>query len=238
MDVDFSGIGRLLSSPARSKMLAVLFDGEPQSSAALARSADIAPSTASEHLRALVEGGLVAVVPHGRRRDYQIAGPEIAEALEALGRVCPRGPVRSLRTSQDAARIGFARTCYDHLAGRVGVAVFDSLVDHGWLVVAGDVVDLGPHGGRFDEVGVDASAARHGRRCFARPCLDATERRPHLAGALGAALCTAVLDRRWFVRVLPGRGLRLTEHGAAQLPGVFGIDRSLLSPAVSPSAPR
>lgn len=231
MDVDYSGIGRLLSSPARSAMLAMLFDGGTVSASALARGAGVAPSTASGHLRALVDGGLVSVASNGRQRHYRIANSDIAEALEALGRVCPRRPIRSLRASHDMARISFARTCYDHLAGQVGVAVLDALLADRWLVGDAGQFDLGPAATRFADVGVDALAVRRQRRCFARACLDATERRPHLAGALGAALCGAVLDRGWFVRRPNGRGLRLTGRGATELPGVFGVDPSILTQA-------
>lgn len=228
MDVDYSKVGHLLSSPARSAMLARMFDGEPLSATALARCADVAPSTASEHLRALVDGGLVTVVAQGRQRHFGIASPEIAEALEALGRVCPRVPVRSLRASQDAGRMNFARTCYDHLAGQVGVAIFDALLGSRWIVAEGALVRLGPQGARFRELGVEPSRLHGQRRCFARTCLDGTERRPHLAGALGAALCRATLDRRWFVRIPHGRGLRLTDAGRVGLPELLGADLPVL----------
>lgn len=229
MDVDYSEIGRLLSSPARSAMLGMLFDGDAGATA-LARCAGVAPSTASGHLRALVDGGLVSVAAHGRQRRYRISGPQIAEALEALARVCPRRPVRSLRSSQEVARMRVARTCYDHLAGHVGVAVFDALVLHRWLVLAGEHVELGPEGGRFGDLGVDAAALRRQRRCFARTCLDATERRPHLAGALGAALCGVALDGGWLVRNTHGRGLGLTDRGVGELWRLLGVDLSVVPP--------
>jgi DNA-binding transcriptional ArsR family regulator len=226
MDVDFSGIGRLLSSPARSAMLAMLFEGEPVGATVLARGANVAPSTASEHLGALVEGGMARVVPKGRHRYYQIASPEVAEALEALGRVCPRRQVRSLRASQDAASLGFARTCYDHLAGSAGVAVLDALLAQRWIVGVGSLFELGPSGRRFAELGIDAPALRRQRRSFAKACVDTTERRPHLSGSLGAALCRSALDREWFVRRAHGRGLKLTGIGAIEIPRVLGVDLS------------
>ncbi len=231
MDVDYTGIGRLLSSAARSAMLGLLFDGQPVSATALARRAGVAPSTASEHLRALVDGGLVSVVADGRRRRYQIAGPEIADALEALGRVCPRASIRSLRASQEATRLGFARTCYDHLAGQVGVALLDALLDAKWVAPAGELYALGPEGGRFGGLGIDPVEVSRQRRPFAKPCLDGTERRPHLAGALGAALCRAMLDRGWFVRNAHGRGLRLTDRGARELTRLLDFDPRVLSRA-------
>jgi DNA-binding transcriptional ArsR family regulator len=229
MDADYTRIGRLLSSAARSAMLGLLFDGESESATALARRADVAPSTASEHLRALVDGGLVSVVAHGRQRRYQIASPEVAEALEALGRVCPHSSIRSLRASQEASRLGFARTCYDHLAGQVGVALLDALLDAKWVRAAGGLYVLGPEGGRFGELGIDPTEVSRERRLFAKPCIDGTERRPHLAGALGAALCRAVLERGWFARTVHGRGLRLTDRGASELSRLFEFDPDLVS---------
>jgi DNA-binding transcriptional ArsR family regulator len=223
VDIDYTKIGRLLASSARSAMLGLLLDGRPASGTALARCAGVAPSTASEHLRALVDGGLVSVVADGRQRHYTIASPEIAEALEALARVCPRGPIRSLRSSEEASRLGFARTCYDHLAGQVGVSVLEALLDAKWVVPARELYELGPEGARFSELGIDAEAVARERRAFARPCLDATERRPHLAGALGAALCGAALERGWFVRTPRGRGLRITDLGARHLARVLDL---------------
>lgn len=224
MDVDYTRIGRLLSSSARSAMLGMLFDGQPVGATSLARGVGIAPSTASEHLRALVEGGLVSVVANGRQRHYRIASPEIAEALEALGRVCPRVPIRSLRASELAAGLGIARMCYDHLAGHVGVAVLDALLEERWLAPSGEVFELGADGRRFVELGIDVSLVAGQRPSFARPCLDATERRPHLAGALGAAICGAALDREWLVRSGQGRGVRLTDRGVDELGRLFKID--------------
>jgi DNA-binding transcriptional ArsR family regulator len=233
VDADYTRIGRLLSSSARSAMLGMLFEGQPVPAGALARRADVAPSTASEHLRALVDGGLVAVVAAGRQRHYRIASAEIAEALEALGRVCPRAPVRSLRASQESAGLAFARTCYDHLAGRLGVAVLDGLLAARWLTDTDVGFELGPGGARFAELGVDARSLETGKRRFARRCLDATERRPHLAGALGAAMCGAMLDRTWFVRSGHGRGLRLTPRGSDGLSSLLDIDPTVLTPTAT-----
>lgn len=171
MDVDYTSIGRLLSSPARSAMLGVLFDGGQAGATELARRAGVAPSTASGHLRALVDGGLVTVTAHGRHRRYRLAGAEIAEALEALGRVCPRVAVDSLQAHDDATSLSFARTCYDHLAGDVGVAVLVALLDGAWLVPARDGYALGPAGRRFAELGIDVDALAARRRPLARPCL-------------------------------------------------------------------
>ena len=139
-----------------------------------------------------------------------------------------------MRGSQEAARLDFARTCYDHLAGRVGVAILDGLLEAVWIAPAGTRYVLGPEGKRFGELGIDVDALRRQRRRFARPCIDGTERRPHLAGALGAALCRVVLDRGWFVRNVHGRGLRLTGRGATELERLLGIELPVPSrPAIA-----
>lgn len=207
-------------------MLDSLMSGRALAAGELARVAGIAPSTASEHLARLLSGGLVEVVAQGRHRYYRLAGPAVGAALEALSQVAPTRPVRTLRESGHARALGFARTCYDHLAGRCGVALHDALLERRWLSEAYDVTPAGV--AALAGWGVDVDAARGRRRSFARPCLDWTERRPHLAGALAAGIETALLDRGWFVpRSGSSRALRLTEVGCAGL-GELGCE---LTPA-------
>ncbi|MEP6666794.1 MAG: helix-turn-helix domain-containing protein, partial [Nocardioidaceae bacterium] len=133
MDTDFAAIGRLLAAPARSSMLGLLFDGEEHVAGELAASAGVRASTASEHLAALVSGGLVTVRTGGRHRHYSLGSPAVAEALELLGHLCPTTEIRSLRQSRALTALASARTCYDHLAGRLGVDLLDSLVVKNWL---------------------------------------------------------------------------------------------------------
>ncbi len=160
-------------------MLDSLLSGRALAAGELARVAGVAASTASAHLAGLLAGGLVEVVAQGRHRYYRIAGPEVATALESLSHVAPPRPVRTLRESGHARALGFARTCYDHLAGRCGVALHDALLERGWLSTAYDVTPVGASA--LAGWGVDVDGARVRRRSFARPCLDWTERRPHLA---------------------------------------------------------
>jgi DNA-binding transcriptional ArsR family regulator len=229
MGTDFAAVGRLLSSPARSAMLDVLLEGGTASASVLAAAASVKPSTASEHLAALVEGHMVAVATRGRNREYRIADREIALALEALSRICPDRPVRSLRAARTMEAMRGARTCYDHLAGQLGVEILDALVQRRWLVAHGDDYALGDSGEQaLIGLGVDVAAARRQRRNFARPCLDWTERRPHLAGALGAALCQSVVRAGWVRRRRSGRGLSVTALGVDQLAEALGIS---LTPA-------
>jgi DNA-binding transcriptional ArsR family regulator len=231
MGTDFAAVAGLLGHPARSAMVDALMAGEGLSAGELARAAGVAPSTASQHLGRLVDGGLVTVVADGRQREHRLAGPEVAEALEALARICPPTPVRSLRHAGARDALAHARTCYDHLAGAVGVALADALEDRGWLAPNGEgwqVTEAGEAG--LAAAGVDVAAARHTRRAFARRCIDWTERRPHIAGALGAAIADRARDQRW-VRRRPGsRGVAVTPAGRQALADRFGIPAAVLDP--------
>ncbi|CAI9405008.1 ArsR/SmtB family transcription factor [Nocardioides sp. T2.26MG-1] len=218
-DTDLAAVGALIGDPSRARMLDSLMGGRALAAGELARVARVGPSTASEHLARLLAGGLVEVVAQGRHRYYRIAGPAVGEALEALSHVAPPRPVTTLRESGHARALGYARTCYDHLAGRCGVALHDALLQHGWLTDAYDVTPAGA--AALAGWGVDVEAARGLRRSFARPCLDWTERRPHLAGALGAGLGAALVDRGWFEPRSPdSRALRLTDRGRDELVGL------------------
>jgi DNA-binding transcriptional ArsR family regulator len=212
---------QLIGEPARAAMLDALLGGEPLAAGELARVAGVRAATASEHLARLRAGGLVEVVPAGRHRYYRLASPDVGQALEALsllGSLAPVRPVRSLRGSRAAAAFALARTCYDHLAGQVGVAVHDALVSGGALVPGGDGYELTVDGARLlAGIGVDVAAARATRRQFARPCLDYTQRTPHLAGALGAALCSRLMALGWLVRRRGERGLGVTDVGRAMI---------------------
>lgn len=230
MGTDFAAVARLLANPARSAVVDALQAGRPLAAGELARLARVAPSTISEHLAVLVDGGLLAVVNAGRHRYYELAGTEVADALEALTRICPATPVRSLRQSRAARAFGIARTCCDHLAGALGVALPDTLLTRRWLRAADpdfEVTEQGSAG--FDRLGVDLAACRSARRRFARPCLDWTQRRAHLSGALGAALATALTERGWLRPDSADRGVRITEAGRSGLLATFGIDTSALA---------
>lgn len=225
VDVDLAAAARLIGEPARAAMLNALLSGEALAAGELARAAGVAPGTASEHLARLLAGGMVEVVVAGRHRYYRLGSADVARALEALALISPTMPITSLRRSRADAALATARTCYDHIAGRLGVAVHDALVERAALELGADGYELTPSGGKLlTGMGVDVASARVRRRSFARPCIDFTERRSHLAGALGAAICHRMLDAGWVVRRATGqRSLRITDAGLRGLAQELGI---------------
>ena len=224
MEVDLAAGAGAIADPARAAMLEALFDGAPRSAGALAREAGVAASTASHHLGRLLDAGLLVVEPDGRRRAFRLAGPDVARALEALAVISPQRPPRTLRRATRLEAERTARTCYDHLAGRLGVAVCDALLDADAIAPDGErAYALGPGADRaFAALGVALPPAS--RRTYARPCLDWSERRPHLAGALGAAVADALLEREWVTRVPRTRALRVTEAGRDGLRDALGVE--------------
>jgi DNA-binding transcriptional ArsR family regulator len=224
MDVDLAAGASAIADPARAAMLDALLDGVPRSAGALAREAGVAPSTASHHLGRLLDAGLVVVEPDGRRRAFRLARPEVAHALEALALVSPPRPARTLRRATRAAAERAARTCYDHLAGALGVAVCDALLAAGAISPDGErAYALGPTAAdTLAAIGV--TPPPRARRAYAIRCLDWSERRPHLAGALGAAVADAMLARGWVARVKGSRALLVTDAGRAGLRAGLGVE--------------
>jgi DNA-binding transcriptional ArsR family regulator len=209
---DLATVGRVLAARARVAMLLGLIDGSTHTAGELAQIAGVASATASQHLAVLTGSGLVAVTPDGRHRRYQIVDADVAVAIELLAGPGDLPEVTSLRLSREQRRVQQARTCYDHLAGRVGVTLLDTLIAQGWLT---DTVDQVTPAGQLvlAQLGIDVGELARQRRPLLRTCIDWTERRAHLAGAVGAALTSAALNRQW-VRRRPGsRGLDITDGG-------------------------
>lgn len=223
--MDVAAVARLIGEPARAAMLDALMAGTALTAGELARVAKVSPATASQHLARLHEGGLIDRVVAGRHRYFRLTSTDVAHAIEALSMVAPPRKVTSLRQSRADAALRTARTCYDHLAGRVGVGIYRSLLDDEALVLGADGLELtGVGETRLAALGVDVAQVRNRRRAFARTCLDFTERREHLAGALGAALCSRLLELGWLRHRTSGhRGLRVTEPGVAGLADSFGV---------------
>jgi Bacterial regulatory protein, arsR family len=203
-------------------MLDALFDGGERTAGSLARVAGIAPSTASGHLRMLADGGLIVLEHRGRQLFARLASPEVAHALEALSTIAPTIPATTLRASSRARALRQARTCYDHLAGALGVALTDALRDAD--ILAGEELALTNHGAnQLQRFGIDRKALQARRRPLSRSCLDWSEHRPHLAGALGAALCQQLIDRAWITRMPEPRIVRLTPAGRHGVAHTFGL---------------
>jgi DNA-binding transcriptional ArsR family regulator len=221
---DIASIGALLADDARASMILTLLGGEAIPAGELARRAGVSPSGASAHLRRLREGGLVTQESVGRHRYFRLASPELAEALESLARVAPVRPVSSFRESEGTRALKHARTCYDHLAGELGVALVDALVERGVLTRGDAAFVIGDNGARwFGALGIDVDAVAGSRRSFARACLDWSERRPHLAGSLGAAVADAFFARKWIRRLPGGRAVAVTPDGRAWLERELGL---------------
>jgi DNA-binding transcriptional ArsR family regulator len=221
---DIAAVAALIGEPARGAMLTALLGGRALAAGELAQRAGVSPPAATAHLNKLLTGGLVRVQPAGRQRLFRMAGPEVGQALEALA-VLAR-PVEVVALSQNLAlnEMRAARTCYDHLAGRLGVGLTEALAARSFIVREGSAsFELTEDGAAFlEKFGVDVAEARAKKRCFARQCIDLTERRPHLAGALGAALCECLFTNGWIER-RSGRAVRLTPLGSAALAKLLSI---------------
>jgi DNA-binding transcriptional ArsR family regulator len=214
---DVAGVASLVGEPARGRMLTALMEGRALTATELALEGGVAPSTASSHLQRLARGGLVTMARQGRHRYFRIAGPEVAAALEGLMAIAPCGKP-SIRFGPLDEALRHARVCYDHLAGETGVRFLESASERKWLRCSRRGVAITPEGEKwFQGLGIDIEALRGKRRPVCRPCLDWSERRFHLAGALGAALLDRLFALRWARREVGTRALTFTPRGAAFL---------------------
>lgn len=206
-------IAALLADPTRATFCTALLDGRAWTASELARHAGVSPSTASEHLTRLISGGLLAGERQGRHRYVRLANPAAAALIEDLASYAPDAPApRSLRESARTGAEARARTCYDHLAGTLGVALTDAMTDRGFLTHDQGLAITEAGLASLTEAGVDLTS-RSRSRPMVRPCLDWTERRIHLAGVVGAALCDWALGRRFVEPIGSGRALRVTPAG-------------------------
>ena len=223
-DADIAASAALLADRTRAEMVAQLSDGRAMPASELAARTGVSRPTASAHLDKLRQAGWLRVDRQGRHRYYRLADPALAQALEALARVSPARPVRGLRADTRGAVLREARFCYDHLAGRLGVELTEELRLGGILEEADGRYDLTPKGeARLEAFGLDVAALRRKRRSFAHPCLDWSERRHHLAGALGAGLADRLVELGWVRRRRETRAVRLTAAGRERLRETFGL---------------
>ena len=219
-----SALGSALSDPTRASTIAALLSGTAHTSGELARQCGVAASTMSGHLSKLIDAGLVEVEPAGRHRHYRIASREVAELMERIDSIDLPETTAPKRPSPGHG-MSFARSCYDHLAGQLGVELHNVFLDREWVIVDSDVPALTDDGDRFlqSDIGLDIEHLRTLRRPMLRIDLDWTERRDHLAGSVPAALLTHMLDDRWLVRRNDKRVLTVTEVGREKLEEHFGI---------------
>jgi DNA-binding transcriptional ArsR family regulator len=216
----------LFADRTRAAFCLALLDGRAWTAGELARHAGVRPSTASGQLSRLVAGGLLTEERQGRHRYVRLAGPEAAALVEALGAYAPDTPrPRSLRASVRLSAEARARTCYDHLAGRLGVVLADAMIARGLVASgSGSGLTVTPTGRAWlaDALGYERPPGA--RRPLVRGCLDWTERRPHLAGALGACLCATALERQWVRRAGSGRAVKVTTEGAEAFRELLGAE--------------
>jgi DNA-binding transcriptional ArsR family regulator len=243
-DADIARIGALVADPARARILMALGDGRALAASVLADEAGVAASTASAHLGKLVDGGLLNVQSRGRHRYFELAGPQVGALIETLAGMAPPAPVRSLREGTRAHAVRTARTCYDHLAGRLGAGLMGALLERG-LLVGGDGTfaaeaaerdrlsapgtdhdyRLTPRGREeLGAFGIDFDALAGRSRPLIRYCVDWSEQRHHLAGALGAALAERMLELGWVSRARRGRAVHISPEGSAGLAQAFGLE--------------
>lgn len=224
-DLAVSRIAAAIGEPARARILYCLLDGHARTSTELSVVAEVSPSTASVHLNRLTTARLVKVLVRGKHRFYSLEGPDVASALESLSVLA--GGHRDSFVPSTPSQLRAARTCYDHMAGRVGVLLHDRFKALGWLAgpdAKDNSYDLTPNGTKaFEALGIDIEATRTLRRRFACACLDWSERRPHVGGALGAALLKVALTKKWVLQDVDGRALDVTSRGRREMLTRFGL---------------
>jgi DNA-binding transcriptional ArsR family regulator len=218
-------VAALVGNPARANILTILLDGRALTATELAYIGGVSPQTASGHLGKLTESGLLAVHKQGRRCYFRLASPLIGHMLEGIMAVAAQGLPRYRPRWRGEETLRIARTCYDHLAGRLGVAVADAMTERGHVVLGEDGGVVTASGKAFlADFGIDLGQLGHGKRAFCRPCLDWSERRPHLAGALGAALAKRSFELGWLTRLRDTRALAISDKDHAGLAETFGIE--------------
>jgi DNA-binding transcriptional ArsR family regulator len=217
-------VAALVGDPARANMLCALLGGRALTATELAFAAGVSPQTTSGHLGKLFAARLVTLMKQGRHRYYRLAGPQVGQMLESIMSVALTGPPRFQPKSKLDDKLRHARTCYDHIAGVLGVGLADRLTEREFVVLddeGGEVTRAGLD--FFGKLGVDLSGARSRRRMFCRPCLDWTERRPHIGGAVGAALAQRCFELKWIERVRDSRALAVTPAGRRGLHEFFAL---------------
>ena len=217
-------VAALVGDPSRANILCALLDGRALTATELAFAAGVSPQTTSGHLGKLLSARLLLLVKQGRHRYYRLAGSHIGQMLESIMNVALAGPPRFQPKSRLDDQMRHARTCYDHIAGFVGVGLAERLIEREHVILgdeAGEVTAAGAD--FFAKLGVDLTSAQSQRRVFCRPCLDWTERRPHIGGAVGAALASRCFELKWIERLRDTRALTITPAGRRGLMEAFQL---------------
>jgi DNA-binding transcriptional ArsR family regulator len=218
-------VAALIGDPARATMVSALVDGRDLSASELALAARVTPQTASAHLAKLAEAGVLSVVRRGRHRYFRLASPAVADMIDGIVAVALQKRPRYRPLSDDARALSAARICYDHLAGRLSVDLTDAFVARAYVAVDDETAEITRAGVRFfTGFGIALSASRSTRRHVCRLCLDWTERRPHIAGAVGVALTRRYFDLGWMERMTRGHAVIVTPRGRRGFRETFGID--------------
>ena len=214
MEPNIAYIGNLIGDTARAKMLTALMSGKALTATELSLEAGITPQTASSHLVKLVEGELLVVRKQGRHKYFQLKNAQVAELIEQMLNITASVSAVNISTGPDNKRLRKARICYDHLAGELGVQLFDALVNNGKLTENSNELSLTETGRKFfNEIGVDFSSLEARRRPICKACLDWSERRSHLAGSLGKWVLDDAINRSWAVQDLDSRVIQFTPQG-------------------------
>jgi DNA-binding transcriptional ArsR family regulator len=217
-------IAALVGDPARATMVWALLDGRALAASELAVAARITPQTASTHLAKLTGAGLLSVVRRGRHRQFRLASPTVLDMIDGIVAVALQQRPRYRPLSRQARALGAARICYDHLAGRLSVDLTDALVDRQYVVLDHEAAEITTAGARFfTRFGIELPTRRSTRRHFCRLCLDWTERRPHIAGAIGAAITKRYFDLGWMERMKHSQAVIVTPLGRRGFQRTFGI---------------
>ncbi|MFE0377517.1 ArsR/SmtB family transcription factor [Streptomyces inhibens] len=237
---DLAALAALLADRTRAAICMALLDGGAWTAGELAEYAAVAPSTTTEHLNLLVSGGLLAEERQGRRRYVRLAGPDTAETLENLAGLAPyrQVPIRSLAEANQRRALHHARTCYDHIAGALGVAIVEAMTERGLLARDYGLVLTGAGAQWLTALGIPDAGPSAAHRAHVRTCLDWTVRRQHLSGAVGAALYRHALDRGWIIKAHATRILNLTETGRAAFRAQLALPDAALFPSLTFSPPR
>lgn len=222
---NISYIAKLIAEPTRAIILECLMNNQALPASELAYMAKVSHPTISSHLSKLVEGNLLTVEQHGRHRYYRLANQEVAEVLEKLGTIAPTVQVRSLKQSDQLKQIRYARTCYDHLAGKLGVEIAEKLLHRKFIILEEGEYIVTEQGKQwFLNFGINIEKANIKRRVFAKPCLDWSERRYHISGWLGSTIAKLFFKQEWITKTDKNRAVHLTRKGMKFLRDELGID--------------